>query len=318
MATRSGFTWQPGKIVMYALNYLGAISSIVAFGIYLLKDSIGPVGVSILSIAGFLTLFVYLALTARQVIGRVSTTLLDEVGAQQRDTIATIQKEFIAETSSQAAHIEQLNTHISSIREMARLSLKLRQIEQLALRSTQSERVISAHLYEALSELAYMFSALSGSKCRVCVKMVYDHTDTQGQTLQAVRTIARSNTVQPDPPRDPDLVKNNTDFTEIYMHRQKYWFCGDIHDKTRVANYSNSSHTYPYRSVIVWPLRTFDATIDRPATDGELGNIVGFLCLDSEDADVFSEDRELQLGWWFVDVLAGNLENLIQGGRIST
>jgi hypothetical protein len=78
--------------------------------------------------------------------------------------------------------------------------------------------------------------------------------------------------------RSPDLVVKITDFSAFIFNREKYWFCANIHDKALVPHYSNTSDTLPYNSVVVWPLRIFEARStkenDYPPKD-KLGDVIG-------------------------------------------
>ncbi|WP_272078393.1 hypothetical protein [Mycobacteroides abscessus] len=302
---------------MLAINFAGAIASLVALILYLAGDIIGRKTIAIIGIACIVGISAYLAWSGKRIIDRTSRTLLNQVGEEQEKTVGAIQERFsgdIKRVSDELAKNQlELDKLRSTIAAMARLSLELRKIEFEASRDENPTAIVRDLLRESVVSLETTASVLSGFRCRVCIKLMYDHTDESKRTQRAVKSIVRSNTVKADLRNGPDFVDANTDFSEILNNRKPYWFSGDIHDDSRaeIAGYSNTSHSRPYHSVIVWPLRTFEIrSVDYPR-DGK-GNIIGFLCLDSDAIDAFRADREVKIGWWFVDTLAGTVDQLLK------
>lgn len=307
------------KAMWASINFSGAIASLVALWLYLAKDYLGHWGVLILGVASILAISAYLAYMGKVVFERTSANLLSQVGEAQQETVDAIQKAFSDELGAKTLELTQksaqLDSVVRAIEDMSRLSLRLRRIEYEATNDDSPKVVVQDLLRHTLIELSALFETISGSPCRICIKMVYDHVDSSGSTQRAVKAIARSNTPRSEHRESPDLVVKNTDFSAIIFNREKYWFCANIHDKALVPQYSNTSDTLPYSSVIVWPLRTFEARStkesDYPPKD-KLGDVIGFLCLDSEVINAFRKDRELLIGWWFVDTLAGVVDQLLE------
>lgn len=311
------------RILWASINFAGAIASLIALGLLLAQDYLGYWGVLILGVACILGISTYLAIMGKTVFERTSSNLLSQIGEEQQQTVLTIQENFSTtlqtKTSELAAKSTQLESVLRAVEDMSRLSLRLRRIEYEAAHDENPRDVVRDLLRHTLIELASVFETMSGAPCRVCIKMVYDHVDKSGSNQRAVKAIVRSNTPRSEPREYPDLVDKNTDFNAILINREKYWFCGNIHDRSRLRVYSNTSPSSPYSSVIVWPLRTFEAgsTKERDYPKDKLGDVIGFLCLDSETIDAFERNREVIIGWWFVDTLAGVVDQLVKKQLIS-
>lgn len=306
------------RIARSSLNFIGAIASIVALALFFAQEYIPtPVGVT-LGLVCAIGISIYLAYVGKVILERTSTALLARVGDEQKKAISDIQKNFSDElattTTELAAKSTALTETLRAIEEMSRLSLRIRRLELEADKDENPKELVRNLLRHNLIELASLFRTMSGADCRVCVKMIYTHVDKTGAKQRAVKAIVRSDTINSDSREYPDRVDQNTDFNAILINREKYWFSGNIHDRSRLRIYSNTSPSYSYSSVIVWPLRTFEAGSsedgDRPKD--KLGDVIGFLCLDSEVVDAFSRDREVIIGWWFVDTLAGVVDQLLK------
>ncbi|HEY5858040.1 MAG TPA: hypothetical protein VIW24_29435 [Aldersonia sp.] len=310
--------WPPArKIVELCVNFAGAIASVVALALYLAGDILGRTAIAVIGVGCIIGISAYLAWSGRRIFDRTSRTLLTQVGEEQQKTVAAIQERFSSDIKATSDEVADLKIELEKIRAaigtMATLSLELRKIEFEASRDENPTGIVRDLLRESLVSLETAASVLSGVNCRVCVKMVYDHTDDSGRTKRAVKSIVRSNTAKSDLRDRPDFVDENTDFSEVLNNRKPYWFSGDIHDGSRpeISNYSNTSNVLPYHSVIVWPLRTFEVGPAEYPRDGK-GNIIGFLCVDSDEIDAFRRDREVEIGWWFVDTLAGTVDQLLK------
>jgi hypothetical protein len=309
--------WPATKVVLArGINFGGAIASIAAFLLILADGWIGPIGTAVVGVICVLGIAAYLAVAGRRIIETTANRLIAQTGEEQRSTIDVIQQNFSKELASKseeiAAHESELKATREAIQNMAGLSLDLRRIEYNAALKDQPKSAVRELLRNTLVELAAVFGKVSGVPCRVCIKMVYDHVGDSG-TQRAVRALARSNTSLMDRRDQPDLVDKNTDFSAILINRQKFWFSGNIHED---RGYSTTSNTLPYSSVITWPLRIYDTSAPAQPPADKLGNIIGFLCLDSEQAHAFEEDREVRIGWWFVDTLAGTMDELIKKSLI--
>lgn len=148
---------------------------------------------------------------------------------------------------------------------------------------------------EAVDAMAAAMSTATGRKCRVIVKTIFAPG---GREDVAVKTFTSSEVVVSR--RDPsttgslDWVKENTDFDEIFYQSKEYFLSNNLEHE---RGYKNSHFTpqslsagYPYLSTIVWP-------IYGPEDGGTGGwHILGFLCVDTKEADSFDESLDVVVG----------------------
>jgi hypothetical protein len=158
-------------------------------------------------------------------------------------------------------------------------------------RSTQHEIVV------ALVKFAQFYADHTGHVCHATIKQFVPGDTNDFQLAEAV-TIFRSHPEGVPRRFQRSLIVDNSDFTDILLTGDRYFFANDV---TALAGYRNPhlDRSNPrYRSVIVWPIRITpgDDPRDQPDT-------IGFLCLDSPDADVFVEAQHVFLGAGFADSL---------------
>jgi hypothetical protein len=146
-------------------------------------------------------------------------------------------------------------------------------------------------------ELAGAFKQVTSAECRITIKETYLNSMGVVHGVErsdlAVKDLASS---APTPRGSVDWVSANTDFNDILRGNATHFFSNDLPAQLR-RGYRNSHWTedrlkqwsedgnYPYRSTIVWPVRTLVEN-----TDGKLAwSQLGFLCVDSPDSGTFHD-----------------------------
>lgn len=155
------------------------------------------------------------------------------------------------------------------------------------------------HLTGVTDAMREVFETTTGTSCRVVLKqlqldedklIVFDLRRSPGKTR-----------------KEPDEVKDNSDFESICAGVVRYFRCDDLHEVG--ADYRNSSSSRAtelrYRSTVVWPIRKWlddpsDADVLQTLVEDQ--DLVGFLCVDSPTPAAFS-DSDVQLGAAFADAL---------------
>lgn len=167
-------------------------------------------------------------------------------------------------------------------------------------------------LRPALNEVSVAFSVITGSPCRACVKQVYYERDDltsraprieNSSDLRDVRvaTLCRDDVSRGSGTADePHFVSDNTDFELLFLDRDHYkWYWSN--DLTKENPYKNSSwkagRPKEYRSTCVWPIQKTD--------DTEQGkhDTLGFLCVDSNDVNIFDPHIDFHVGAQVADSL---------------
>lgn len=184
----------------------------------------------------------------------------------------------------------------------------------------------------ALDRLAHIFLLVTGTRCRVCIKLF--ETPGEGQedqeTRPAVFTLVRDRMSSDDirrqrranSPQTKHLVDENTDFREIYSNGQNFFLCNNL---PRLRDYSNTSIKHyggdpasrpplivgpwafwrnwklPYISTLVVPIMPATAA----TTDTEQHGLteVGYLCVDSPARGVFQRRYDVPLMEAFSDAI---------------
>jgi hypothetical protein len=169
-------------------------------------------------------------------------------------------------------------------------------------------------LRKSLQELAKVFSDITGSKCRVCIKEVYcdDPSHSPKERAFKVRTLCRDNIDEEaaDRERREDYLDRNTDFEELWLDTtMKCFFSNnltgeDYYDNSHWTQEMKRTKRYPYLSTIVWPIRKVHHKSDRPPlNDQERHDTQGFLCVDSKYRHIFDESMDSELGAACADAL---------------
>jgi hypothetical protein len=134
--------------------------------------------------------------------------------------------------------------------------------------------------------------------------------ESYGGNEPAVRTLVYPTTLSSPDPRDADLVRDNTDFAEIVEGATNFFsndLVADIQSGYRNSHWTSvkmrewtANGEYPYRSTIVLPV---NARVENGATSQGPFDTVGFLRVDSVDADVFDRAHDLAVAEIFARML---------------
>jgi hypothetical protein len=183
-----------------------------------------------------------------------------------------------------------------------------------------NEAQLASNLERILGDIANVFSMVTRTHCRACIKVLVAAPNTPPEMFRdrrlllrylMVRTYARdpsSKTIQLD--ESADYVEMNTDFSQVFKNpKQRYFFSNDLREDVLANQYKNShipedyaikSKPWPlhYLSTMVWPIQRM------MHTGGELTPAVfGFLCVDSRSRNVFKEAYDFHLGAAIADAL---------------
>ncbi|MCX7045873.1 MAG: hypothetical protein NTX50_10375 [Candidatus Sumerlaeota bacterium] len=150
-----------------------------------------------------------------------------------------------------------------------------------------------------LDSLQSIFTRVTGAECRTCIKAFGRDADTVVTLQRDCLSVAHQ---AREDLRQKHRISYNTDFSLIVSETQKYFFSNDLE---KYPNYKNDSPDWKtlYRSAIVWPIRCFDKAKDRYEQ-------FGFLCVDSLQTGVFSEDADVWIGACVADMIFTYLHNV--------
>lgn len=180
----------------------------------------------------------------------------------------------------------------------------------------------------ALSVYADVFSATTGARCRLCVKLVRRRlgdvpvptaNDLFVYCLARDALSAKENKKHDKQRKDKwlDPLSANSDFLELWANEESdegVFFCGDLRRERRYEtssiNYRNNVHGNPnqnsgedwplwYVSTIVWPLRREE----NEALGVNEGPCHGFLTLDSAVAHLFDRELHVAMGRMLANAL---------------
>jgi hypothetical protein len=161
-----------------------------------------------------------------------------------------------------------------------------------------------------LASISAAMGLITGVRCRVCIKELLGHGTKYPYELDDLYVVdycRDDRFADPETPGSRDWVKDNTDFEALLRRAEPPKFVSnDIHD---VPGYKNSHFApgmreYPYRSVMVLPIRR---RLSSPLTAEQVKSltpeqdVIGFLCIDSKEPDVFDERLDVEFAAVFAD-----------------
>jgi len=154
------------------------------------------------------------------------------------------------------------------------------------------------NLRSYIEDLSLIYTAMTGTYCRACIKIVYLETFSPDLQQPAAHTLCRDRDHPETDYSGINWLHLNTDFDSIMSSNgREAWFCNDV---LLLQDYLNTSINYSYRSVIVWPMHAWRRpTTDLGASDLIDRKVIGFVCIDSDKEGVFRIERDVGLGWWF-------------------
>ncbi|SEB44336.1 hypothetical protein SAMN04489727_1793 [Amycolatopsis tolypomycina] len=172
------------------------------------------------------------------------------------------------------------------------------------LRGDTSPEAFRLHLQESLRYFSEAFTLITGVTCRSSIKLVAAPNGPTGDLT--VSTLCRDHN-SPEPSNRPDRISDNTDFKHIFLHNEPKFFCNDL--VAAISKGYRNSHwdektieagEFDYRSTIVWPIGRAGDVSTGHKSDLE---IIGFLCVDSLETEVFHQTYDVAIGGAFAQAL---------------
>jgi hypothetical protein len=170
------------------------------------------------------------------------------------------------------------------------------------------------------TKISQVFEMITGSKCHVCIKIFVQRNRKNPEKIANyqlgtfVRDLLHSHRESVDNEKKiQHVLKNNTDFEYVFQNigseKGKYFFCNDL---TSIEGYKNTSflkhgdsityfpqNTSPQEKETHWPLdysSVICAAICPGISDQRNTNtLLGFLCVDSIEKNVFIEPMDTEI-----------------------
>jgi hypothetical protein len=174
-------------------------------------------------------------------------------------------------------------------------------------------------LVEALTSIAQVFTGVTGSPCRACIKTVQwpadatpvvDHADIHNLQVSTMCRDAATGAKPRD--RFASFVDQNEHFEVLFLQREKYrWFwCNNLAKHPHRNPHWTPDGPNDYMSTCVWPIQKEDITPDK------CHDTLAFLCIDSMSTGIFDPRFDFWVGAAFADALYSPLKLLrIQKAR---
>jgi hypothetical protein len=183
-------------------------------------------------------------------------------------------------------------------------------VQETALRDARNV------IEDVLTIYVNMYSVLTSSRCRMCLKLVEfttNHVTPDGISVFALARDKLSATENREhdkkrKARRIDTINDNSDFLSLWEKGNRYFFCNDLRElqdyETTSVNYwrnvegnpnrnlIDKSWVLPYFSTIVWPIKqevNEQFGIETP-------KVLGFVCVDSRVPSAFEEQLDAPLG----------------------
>lgn len=161
---------------------------------------------------------------------------------------------------------------------------------------------VKAHLSRSLESVSRAYSIVTGTNCRVAVKIL------GGSGSSFVKTLARdSASAQSCHDKDKSegkrhTVVKNTDYNLILNAGRPYFFCNNIPSSKEYINTSKDEYgeRLPYAAAIVLPVRSVNS---QQSEGADKYRCLGFLAVDSAARNAFLEKYDVQLGAIVADAL---------------
>jgi hypothetical protein len=150
-------------------------------------------------------------------------------------------------------------------------------------------------LLTVLDNLRRTFEHITGKPCATCLKY-HDHESSRIITVSRDSESAAERSHAEHLRRG--LVIDNTASKRIIRGGDKHFFCNDLSALAECGEYYSDNYEWAsfYKSAIVWPVRYYDPAMERM-------DIIGLLCVDSPETDVFDKQVCVQLGAAIADLL---------------
>lgn len=260
----------------------------------------------IYTIASSILLFVFLILLVWQSQSnlKIISTLRDNYSKK----IAN-QGHVYSRKSRYAEAIFLLRSAIHTLRDAAFIERTAKSVNELSHKKGEFDRLIK----DALKDFSCAMTMIVGVKCRACIKRLY--FDAQQKTPDErslyVETFMRdTDGKEPDPIPEKDWISDNSDY--LYLFREFKESCFFSNNLLELQGYANSHWTkerrergdVDYISTMVWPIRKeLEGESSEIDTIHKRQDLYGFLCIDSESAEIFDNKHDTQVGAIMADIL---------------
>jgi len=170
---------------------------------------------------------------------------------------------------------------------------------------------LKKNLKNYIDDLAKYLTNYRGTTISVCIKIFKerDRNRDEFQSEEIVSLVRSSNTEVTRTNSDKNFVGQNTDFTNLCKGQIVFFGSANLQKIEESGQYINDSINWKekkYTSTLVTPIRYYDNDIYNMRNKNINPDIIGFLCIDSEDEIKeweYSDSFELQMLAAFSDVL---------------
>jgi hypothetical protein len=241
--------------------------------------------------------------------------------------------------------ISELNKEIVKLEKNARyadvipmLNIAFQELHNAIRRNHADKRMYHEYFEKCCQSLEKVFSRVTGVDCHVCIKMTSftnDQIPSHSKVEKRVnnlemktycRSLHLSNArIQIDQSKVSHPITENTDFEDVFMKKGDCFFCNDLTEKDEYKNSSvkpqnhGSYFVFPKgtsreHKINNWPL-PYRATIVAPILPtvketSEERIILGMLCVDSKEPNVFNEDLDKHIMIGCADGLYNSFKKL--------
>ncbi len=220
------------------------------------------------------------------------------------------------------------------------LNIAFQQLHNAIRRDHANKLMYHEYFESCCQSLEKVFSKVTGVDCHVCIKMTSFPNDQIPSPTKAekrvtnlqVRTYCRSlhlsnKRIQIDHQEVSHLITENTDFEDIFMKKGECFFCNDLAEKDEYKNSSvklknhgsyvvfpkgtpldhkRDNWPLPYRATIVAPI----VPIVKETSEERI--ILGLLCVDSKEPNVFNEELDTHIMTGCADGIYNSFKKLFQ------
>lgn len=162
---------------------------------------------------------------------------------------------------------------------------------------------VKTHIATSLESVSRAYSIVTGTNCRVSVKILGGSDRAYVKTLARDSASARTCHEKDKAEGKRHMVVKNTDYNLILNAGRSYFFCNNIPSSREYTNTSKDEYgeKLPYAAAIVLPIRSVDSQQSEGAADRY--RCLGFLTVDSSARNAFLEKYDVQLGAIIADTL---------------
>lgn len=243
----------------------------------------------------------------------LATTLIVLLIKQENryiDQVKQYQAEYINEVKAYQAKLDVAHREMRygpAAMPMRRAFAKVANATWHLVQGESSQAAFRIHMQESLRYFSEAFTLITGATCRSSIKLIAAPLAGTHKNDITVSTFCRNDDEPEETRHAPDRIGDNTDFKQIFEEAAANFFCNDL--PARLSKGYRNSHwdehtieagTFGYRATIVWPIgRSGDIGFE----SGNVPEIIGFLCVDTFETNVFHQTYDVALGSAFSHAL---------------